>query len=466
MTNIAEAELTIQTYAEYKKEVDTELQRTAESFVKIGYLLKLARDTDILKDSPYNNVTEFAKKEYDIDKTVVSKWIHINDRFSEGGYSDVLQEKYRGFGYSKLAIMLQIPDSINEELTPSYSKAEIQAIKDEVDAENRITDIEVCIEEEKPAQGKLDTNLEKVMHQLLEDDKGLFEKAWKLLQQDYSFEDLIETLAPSGEAYHSVRVQGLSRFGLIVKQGSNNVSLTNIRSGIKEEYSIEELVRAIKPLVAGDRLKTAYELTYKKPFLERDLKSPESKPSKVTKAAVKHPEKESPKTPEKLINTFTEADSENEQKQVENSTDSAKNDTEITENSLTEVSENTGIIPKDITVEEKEPEKNAKKPEKLINTRTEATLEEAGKAEVAPVQPKAFDGTKTIIVPAESNKIANLQSEAHKKTEAIYYCDKIRTCLVADDFDEAADGIRQLLAAVNDIRMERWNKEKRERKGV
>ena len=57
------------TYREYKAELDGELQRTAEGFVRIGYLLKVARDTNILKESGYVNVVEFAKAEYGIDKT-------------------------------------------------------------------------------------------------------------------------------------------------------------------------------------------------------------------------------------------------------------------------------------------------------------------------------------------------------------------------------------------------------------
>ena len=32
-------------YQEYKQELDTELKKTAEGFVRIGYLLKVARDT-------------------------------------------------------------------------------------------------------------------------------------------------------------------------------------------------------------------------------------------------------------------------------------------------------------------------------------------------------------------------------------------------------------------------------------
>lgn len=92
-----------QDYEEYKKAMNTVLNRTVEDFVMTGYLLKQGRDTDILKDSGYSNVNEFAWAEYKLEATQVSRYIRINDRFSEGGYSPRLQEHYKGFGYAKLA---------------------------------------------------------------------------------------------------------------------------------------------------------------------------------------------------------------------------------------------------------------------------------------------------------------------------------------------------------------------------
>ena len=133
-------------YKEYKAELDGELQKTAEGFVRIGYLLKVARDTNILAESGYQTVTEFAEAEYNLNKTQVSRFISINDRFSEEGYSDRLKDSYKDFGYAKLTIMLQLPEAMTEELSPDYSKAEIQELKEEMDEEKKISDIELAIE--------------------------------------------------------------------------------------------------------------------------------------------------------------------------------------------------------------------------------------------------------------------------------------------------------------------------------
>ena len=95
-------------YEQYKTALKTELQREAEGFVRIGYLLKVARDTSILKDSGYATVNEFAATEFDLDASQVSRFMNINDRFSEGGYSERLEERFRGIGYAKLSLICRI----------------------------------------------------------------------------------------------------------------------------------------------------------------------------------------------------------------------------------------------------------------------------------------------------------------------------------------------------------------------
>ena len=168
-------------YEEFKQAVNRVLNRTVEDFVLTGYLLKQARDTDILKDSGYNDVNEFAWGEYKLDASQVSRYIRVNDKFSEGGYSPKLQEQYQGFGYAKLALMLTLPEEVAEELTPAYSKTEIQAVKEEIEEEEKITDIEVILEGEKEEQKNLG-NLEKALHQIFHDEPELYKTMHETVQ--------------------------------------------------------------------------------------------------------------------------------------------------------------------------------------------------------------------------------------------------------------------------------------------
>ena len=119
-------------YQDFKVALDVEIKEAAAGFVRIGYLLKIARDTRVLEESGYATVADFAKAEYGLSKDVVSRYIAINDKYSENGYSDKLQERYQNFGVAKLAEMLTLPEAIAEELTPAITRNEIQEIKHEL----------------------------------------------------------------------------------------------------------------------------------------------------------------------------------------------------------------------------------------------------------------------------------------------------------------------------------------------
>ena len=230
-----------QNYEEYKKAMNTVLNRTVEDFVMTGYLLKQGRDTDILKDSGYSNVNEFAWAEYKLEATQVSRYIRINDRFSEGGYSPRLQDHYKGFGYAKLALMLTLPESVAEELTPAYSKSEIQAVKEEIESEEKITDIEVILEGEKEEQRDLN-NLEKAINQICMEDPELYVKLHGTVRTSVGTEPIKELLAPDGDKLYSVRPQGCGRIMLYLNDEKDEVILQVVRQNLKERFTWSDIL--------------------------------------------------------------------------------------------------------------------------------------------------------------------------------------------------------------------------------
>lgn len=293
------------TYGEYKAALDGELQRSAESFVRIGYLLKVARDTDILAESGYSSVNEFADKEYGLDKSQVSRFIRINDEFSENGYSDRLQERYSSFGYTKLAMMLLLPAEINEELSGRYSKADIQAIREEIDEENEKTDIEVMLEEKDERQQECSA-FGKALHQLGKDNPvmyiGMHDAVCDTVYDGTSrlvVEKLMDVLAPTGEAIVSVRIAGEGRKMLSIKGADADPVLVDIRSGEKLCCTWDQLTDEIKALCPkAEDARKDWETLYEEPFSEKETevapvqppkKQSSRKVSRVTKA--KKPEK-------------------------------------------------------------------------------------------------------------------------------------------------------------------------------
>lgn len=359
-------ELSIQkTYSDFKQELDTELAKSAEGFVRIGYLLKIARDTDILAESGYANVNDFAAAEYGLDKSQVSRFININDRFSEGGYSEHLESQYKTYGYAKLAMMLTLPDVVIEELTPAYSKAEIQAIKEEMDAEAAITPIETYLEGEKEEQQSLPTTLDKVLNQLFHDDPKLFSFLHHQIKYGGEKEDIKDAIAPSGDSFHSVRIQGVGRKFLTTKENLEDIAITDARNGEKEYFKWDDIARICTALVntetdAKENWEQIYEEPYpleeKKPEVApvqppsappKDTKpAPAKKKSKVTKAKIaKKPEKlradkvltedkNEPLEGQKTIENYPEVlpTAQNETENSQNDTPDAENDTLIAEN--------------------------------------------------------------------------------------------------------------------------------------
>ena len=298
-------------YQEYKAELDSELQKTSEGFVKIGYLLKVAMETDILKESGYFNVNEFAKQEYDLDPTQVSRFININNRFSEDGNSPYLKEQYRGIGYAKLAIMLQLPESVNEEITPAFSKSEIQAIKDEVDAEKERTDIEVMLEGEDKRQQDMDNNLQKALFKLLHDETEVYRNVYEALAcrigEDINeqIRAVHEALAPSEESIYSVRIPGIGRLMLSVKGVERDITLTNLRSGEKEAYTWQQALEILKDMIiCGESAEKSWEKIYdeKIPVAEKEVKE-EIAPVQEKKKPVqrKQPKVTKAKEPESVV---------------------------------------------------------------------------------------------------------------------------------------------------------------------
>ena len=287
------------TFSEWQQELDTELVKSAESFVKIGYLLKVARDTDILANSGYGNVVEFAKARYGLDKTQVSRFIHINDRFSEDGNSAELQDRYKGMGYAKLTIMLQLPDEINEEISTDFSKSEIEDIKKEIDEENKISDIEVWMEGTQEEAEKYN-ELGQVMYQLLHDMPELF---IKIAQSSIETEELMNVLAPSGEMIYSVRIPGTGRLMLSIKVNTGRITITNVRSMEKTEWNIEDLADFVVDILSRadteDPVK-AWTSIYKEEYPKKAEIAPvqqekpvQRKEKKVQKAKIEKPKPQS-----------------------------------------------------------------------------------------------------------------------------------------------------------------------------
>ena len=234
----------IENYEQFKQALDTELANQAAGFVRTGYLLKKARDTDILAASGYSTVAEFAKAEYGLSKDIVSRYIAINDRYSEGGYSDRLQDKYEGYGVAKLQDMLTLPIEVVDLISPEMTRKEIAEVKAEVREEEAISPVEVAIEGEDVQQADMDL-AQKAIFQYAKDNPEIFKKLLKW-KKDGDSEELDSILAPSGIAVLASRPQGIGKVFTSFKGEGQPVDILAVRSNEKQTLSMDEYVEKVR----------------------------------------------------------------------------------------------------------------------------------------------------------------------------------------------------------------------------
>lgn len=94
----------------------------------IGYRLKQIRDSGMYDGC--QDIFEFAGREYGLRKSIVSRFIAINEKFSEGGNSLELRPEYRNLGSSKLSEMLTLPDADCALITERTTVKEIRELKE------------------------------------------------------------------------------------------------------------------------------------------------------------------------------------------------------------------------------------------------------------------------------------------------------------------------------------------------
>lgn len=120
-------QITLNEWTEWKEDIRRKLQETAQNFVYIGYRLRQIRDSGMLDGC--SDIFEFAYKEYGLGKSTVSRFIAINEKFSEGGYSLEMKSEYQAIGSSKLSEMLTLTEAECQLITEKTTVKEIRELK-------------------------------------------------------------------------------------------------------------------------------------------------------------------------------------------------------------------------------------------------------------------------------------------------------------------------------------------------
>lgn len=259
---------TYASYETYKEAFDAEVKRTELGFVRIGYMLRVATDTDILKESGYATMEEFAWNEYRLDRSQTSRFMNINKRFSVDGYSDQLPERFQGYGVAKLGEMLTLPAEVIEILSPKLTRPDIQKIKKEIQEEKNVTDLEVMMEEPDEAQEAMESNLGRFMHQYIHDNPKSLQGFCEAVKMDgeHMTGYLMDLLAPSGYAVQMARIPGTGKMMLTISGKSQPIILMNVRTNDKEEFAWKDLQGILHRLITEETADACWNALYEEPY--------------------------------------------------------------------------------------------------------------------------------------------------------------------------------------------------------
>lgn len=210
-------QMTFEEYLNIKEEIKTKIQGMAADYISIGYRLRQIEETQAYRQDGYKTLAEFAKQEYGLSPSAISRFIDINKKFSVGGYSPELVPEFAGYGVSKLSEMLQLTEDDRSLVKAGTTVAEIREMKrlergENIQTEQVAADImipeeavpeDVMSQESEESEESQETrelteeekDMRNVLLAFFRDEEGRLQKVWENIDNP---EKVAEIMAPSG----------------------------------------------------------------------------------------------------------------------------------------------------------------------------------------------------------------------------------------------------------------------------
>lgn len=123
-------QLTMDDYIQSKEEIKKDLGGIVKSFVRIGWKLTRINNSEAYKMDGYKTIAEFAKAEYGMNPSGVTRFMKVYEKYSVPGDTPELQEKYRDFKKGCLEEMLQLSEEDEKMFLPEAKRESIREFKD------------------------------------------------------------------------------------------------------------------------------------------------------------------------------------------------------------------------------------------------------------------------------------------------------------------------------------------------
>lgn len=136
--------------------IRSNLQSAVRSVIATGFYLKHIRDNELYLEAGYKNINEYAMDRFGLSASATSRYITRNTRFSRGGNSPLIDDRFKDFSKSQLQEMLGMSDEQLEQVTPDMTVREIRSMARpkeipyiEIPGQTELKDIPGVMPEEK-----------------------------------------------------------------------------------------------------------------------------------------------------------------------------------------------------------------------------------------------------------------------------------------------------------------------------
>lgn len=119
-------QITMDEYLGLKNDIHENINRIAKSFVRIGETLCKIEQTGAYRLEGYATLPEFAKAEYDMTDSGVSRFVNVYKKFCSNGQ---LKTEYEKYTYKQLVEMLNLPEEDMALIGPGSSREDIRELK-------------------------------------------------------------------------------------------------------------------------------------------------------------------------------------------------------------------------------------------------------------------------------------------------------------------------------------------------
>jgi hypothetical protein len=303
-------QMTLNDWLALKGKLEAELRGAAAGFVRIGYLLRKIDETEGYKNDGSKSLAEWAKDNYGLSATAVSRFMAINKKYSIDGYSDQLRLEYSQYGSAKLSEMLALPDSDLEMVSPQMKREDIREIKkfnremEEVARNPKLEEEqkpdETIVVEEAPAVGFAEPvppdNYKWVLEFFRENGEILNELFSSAAYENSNYDAMKEIVNPSGARTfrHKLTMVSMLEGKIVIKTFGKP----------QELMSWERFIIVTEAVIGHDRIDGS--ATYRKTFgqdpVEKSPEAPKAEPEKpITEQKVLKSEPKMPKPAPKVL---------------------------------------------------------------------------------------------------------------------------------------------------------------------